>query len=348
MLPAEHVVPDDPVWNYHAGSERFQNLRHFEDAMNAIYGAPSDLADYERKSQAMAYDSERAMFEAYSRNKYGSTGVIQWMLNNAWPSLIWHLWDYYLQPAGGYFGAKKACEPLHVQYSYDDRSVAVVNSTYQPGLNLSVTAKLFDSALHERFSATLPVDVPADGVTKAGAFPEGAFDPASPVYFVDLVLKDNFGKELSTNFYWLSAKKNIYDWAAEDNDAFTPVKSYEDFTALQSLPSAGKISVGAGVLSGAGGPLVRAMLQNRSDHLAFQIHLGIRRKNEGADILPVLWSDNYFSLMPGESRAVTAQFLSPDALSGETELRVTGWNIETVTGRLSDKETSAISAGIVH
>jgi len=348
MLPAEHVVPDDPVWNYHAGSERFQNLRHFEDAMNAIYGAPSDLADYERKSQAMAYDSERAMFEAYSRNKYGSTGVIQWMLNNAWPSLIWHLWDYYLQPAGGYFGAKKACEPLHVQYSYDDRSVAVVNSTYQPGLNLSVTAKLFDSALHERFSATLPVDVPADGVTKARAFPEGAFDPASPVYFVDLVLKDNFGKELSTNFYWLSAKKNIYDWAAEDNDAFTPVKSYEDFTALQSLPSAGKISVGAGVLSGAGGPLVRAMLQNRSDHLAFQIHLGIRRKNEGADILPVLWSDNYFSLMPGESRAVTAQFLSPDALSGETELRVTGWNIETVTGRLSDKETSAISAGIVH
>ncbi len=348
MLPAEHVIPDDPVWNYHAGSERFQNLRHFEDAMNAIYGAPSDLADYERKSQAMAYDSERAMFEAYSRNKYGSTGVIQWMLNNAWPSLIWHLYDYYLQPAGGYFGVKKACEPLHVQYSYDDRSVAVVNSTYQPGLNLSVTARLFDSALRERFSVTLPVDVPADGVTKAGAFPDSAFLPASPVYFVDLVLKDNFGKVLSTNFYWLSAKKNVYDWAAEDNDAFTPVKSYEDFTALQSLPSAGKISVGAGVLPGVEGPLVRAMLQNRSDHLAFQIHLGIRRKNEGADILPVLWSDNYFSLMPGESREIMAQFLSPDALSGETELRVTGWNIETETGRLTDKEISVISAGIVH
>ena len=64
--------------------------------MTAIYGTPADFADYERKAQAMAYDSERAMFEAYSRNKYSSTGVIQWMLNNAWPSLIWHLWDYYL------------------------------------------------------------------------------------------------------------------------------------------------------------------------------------------------------------------------------------------------------------
>jgi exo-1,4-beta-D-glucosaminidase len=348
MLPVDHIVPDDPVWNYHAGSERFQNLRHFEDAMNAMYGAPADFADYQRKSQAMAYDSERAMFEAYSRNKYGSTGVIHWMLNNAWPSLIWHLYDYYLEPAGGYFGAKKACEPLHVMYSYDDRSVAVVNSTYQGGSNLTVTAKLLDSSLHERFSVTVPVSVPADGVVKAGAFPERVFDPPSPVYFVDLVLKDNSGKVLSTNFYWLSAKKNLYDWSAEDNDAFTPVKSYEDFTALQSLPSAGKIRVVAGVQSGAEGPLVRMMLQNQSDHLALQIHLGIGRKNEGADILPVLWSDNYISLMPGESREVTAQFLSLDALNGETELRVTGWNIETVTGQLSDKEESVIGAGIVH
>ena len=118
-------------------------------------------------------------------------------------------------------------------YSYDDRSVAVVNSTYQPGSNLSVTAKLFDSTLHERFSVTVPVDVAADGVTKAGAFPERAFEPVSPVYFVDLVLKDQFGKVLSTNFYWLSAKKNVYDWSTADNDAFTPVKSYEDFTRAQ-------------------------------------------------------------------------------------------------------------------
>ena len=80
----------------------------------------------------MAYDTERAMFESYSRNKYVSTGVIQWMLNNAWPSMIWHLYDYYLDTGGGYFGAKKACEPLHVQYSYDDQCVVVVNSTYHP------------------------------------------------------------------------------------------------------------------------------------------------------------------------------------------------------------------------
>ncbi len=69
----------------------------------------------------MTYEGERAMFEAYGRNKYTSTGVVQWMLNNAWPSIIWHLYDWYLRPGGGYFGTKKACEPLHVQYSYDDQ-----------------------------------------------------------------------------------------------------------------------------------------------------------------------------------------------------------------------------------
>ena len=79
----------------------------------------------------MAYDSERAMFESFSKNKYFATGVIQHMLNNAWPSMIWHLYDYYLEADAGYFGTKKACEPLHIQYSYDDRSIVVVNSTYE-------------------------------------------------------------------------------------------------------------------------------------------------------------------------------------------------------------------------
>ncbi|HXQ26377.1 MAG TPA: hypothetical protein VN822_08240 [Candidatus Acidoferrales bacterium] len=345
MLPAQHLVPDDPVWNYHAGSDRFQNLRHFEGAMNAIYGAPSNLADYERKAQAMAYDGERAMFEAYSRNKYSSsTGVIHWMLNNAWPSLIWHLYDYYLQPAGGYFGTKKACEPLHVQYSYDDGSIVVVNSTYESVAGLKVTAKLYDAALHERFAASATASVEADGVTRVAALPEKAFDPPSPVYFLELALEDAGGKTLSTNFYWLSAKKNIYDWA-DNNDAFTPVKSYEDLTALQNLPSAGKIRVSARVEKPAQGPLVRVRLENPGDRLAFQIRLAIRRKNEDAEILPVLWEDNYVELMPGESREIAAQFLSADALDGEAELSVTGWNIEPATLPLSETATSAVNSG---
>ena len=89
----------------------------------------------------MTYEAERAMFEAYGRNKYVSTGVIQWMMNTAWPGLIWHLYDYYLRPGGGYFGTKKALEPVHVQYSYDDSSIVVVNSTYTDLAGYRVTAE---------------------------------------------------------------------------------------------------------------------------------------------------------------------------------------------------------------
>src|SRR6202522_1937598 len=96
FIPEDHLWPQDSYWNYHAGSAGFKDLSHFGASMDAIYGAPKNLDDYELKSQAMAYDGERAMFEAFSRNKYTSTGIIQWMLNNAWPSTIWHLYDYYL------------------------------------------------------------------------------------------------------------------------------------------------------------------------------------------------------------------------------------------------------------
>ena len=329
MLPPADIVPGSPAWNYHAGGERFTNLHHFDAAMQAIYDPTTSFDDYERKSQAMAYDAERAMFEAYSRNKYGSTGVIQWMLNNAWPSLIWHLYDYYLQPAGGYFGAKKACEPLHVQYSYDDRSVEVVNSTYASAGPLNATARVYDTGLHPSYVARATVNTRADGVARAFALPAEAFLSVSPVNFVQLTLENAQGETVSTNFYWLSAKKNVYDWT--NTDAYTTVSAYEDLTMLQSLPSAGQMEVSATVERADEGPLVRAKLRNPSNHLAFQIHLGIRRAHGEAEILPVLWQDNYIELMPGESREIAAQFLSPDALQSESELVVDGWNVAPAT-----------------
>ena len=114
----------------------------------------NSAADYERMANTMEYDSERAMYEAYSKNKYTSTGVIQWMLNNAWPSMIWHLYDYYLDTGGGYFGAKKACEPLHIQYAYDDHAIDVVNSTYSDAEICAPRSMSTASAWNELYNAT--------------------------------------------------------------------------------------------------------------------------------------------------------------------------------------------------
>lgn len=329
FIPAGHIWPQDIYWNYHAGSEGFKDLSHFNGAMNAIYGPAKDLDTYEVKSQTMAYEGERAMFEAYSRNKYQTTGIIQWMLNNAWPSTIWHLFDYYLQPAGGYFGAKKACEPLHVQYSYDDNSIAVVNSRYEKAAGLTVTAKLYDVSLQQRFSTQLQTDVDADGVRKVLTLPAAAFIPASPAYFVALELQSSDGSIVSRNFYWLSSKSNTYEWA-KTSYRFTPVSSYEDLTALQTLPEA-NVDATASLLSSPDGPVAHVLLKNTSDHLAFQIRLGIRKSAQTGEILPVFWDDNYIELMPGESRELTARYLPDTPVFGGVELSVSGWNIASAT-----------------
>jgi exo-1,4-beta-D-glucosaminidase len=338
FIPADHLWPQDSFWNYHAGSEGFKDLSHFDGAMKSIYGAPAGLDDYEIKSQAMAYDGERAMFEAYSRNKYTSTGVIQWMLNNAWPSLIWHLYDYYQQPAGGYFGTKKACEPLHVQYSYDDNSIVVVNSFYQNFTGLSVTAHLYDDSLHERFSRQVQTDVDADGVAKVLTLPAEAFSPASPLYFVKLDLQTSDGKTASTNFYWLSSKKDVYEWA-KTTYKYTPVSSYEDLSALQNLSKV-KLDVEGSRATTADGPVVHLTVKNPSDHLAFQVRFGIQKSGQAAEILPVFWDDNYIELMPGESREIAARYFSTSDVFDPLELTVEGWNIESTT--ISLKETRAV------
>ena len=344
MLPPEDINPDNAVWNYHAGSEGFKNLDHFDKAMAAMYGVPATFADYELKSQLMAYEGERAMFEAYSRNKYTTTGVIQWMLNNAWPSLIWHLYDYYLQPAGGYFGAKKALEPLHVLYSYTDRAVDVVNSEYAKVSGLTVSARLFDVGLHERFNRQVQTDVSSDGVQQALTIPAEAFEPASPVYFVKLTLTDSANNVVSQNFYWLSAKKTAYNWGKTDYK-YTPVSSYEDFTALQNLAKV-TLKVSGDIEQGPEGAMVRAKIENPSDHLAFQIHLGVQKNGVQDEILPVFWNDNYVELLPGESREFTAKYVSPEALNGGADLVVDGWNIEAATLHLTGAKSAGLESGV--
>src|SRR5208283_3863891 len=201
--------------------------------LNERYGVSISLEEYARKAQVMAYEGQRAMFEAFGRNKYTSTGVIQWMLNNAWPGLIWHLYDWYLRPGGSYFGAKKACEPLHVEYSYDDRSVVVVNSYYQAFAGMKVAARVYNLDMAEKFSHEAKADVAEDSSTRVFTLPE--IGGLSSTYFVSLALEDGSGHPVSGNFYWLSTKPETLDWD-KSNWYRTPTKTYADYTALNTLP----------------------------------------------------------------------------------------------------------------
>ncbi|MGA2420871.1 MAG: sugar-binding domain-containing protein [Candidatus Acidiferrum sp.] len=189
FIPKDHLWPIDDFWNYHAGKERFTTVNVFTDGLNRRYGPATSLDDYLRKAQAVTYDGQRAMFEAYARNKYVSTGVIQWMLDNAWPSLIWHLYDYYLVPAGGYFGTKKACELVHIQYSYDDNSVAVINGTFLALKGVKASAKIYDINAVEKAAKDATLDLAPDSSNKAFELP--AVPGISTTYFVRLLLRED-------------------------------------------------------------------------------------------------------------------------------------------------------------
>jgi exo-1,4-beta-D-glucosaminidase len=325
FIPKDHLWPIDDVWNYHAGGERFTTVNVFTDGLNRRYGQASSLDDYERKAQAMTYDGQRAMFEAYARNKYTSTGVIQWMLNNAWPSLIWHLYDYYLVPAGGYFGTKKACEPIHVQYSYDDNSIAVINGTYDTLKGVKASAKIYNIDAKEKAARQATLDLGPDSATKAFDLPNP--DGLTPTYFLKLELHDAAGKLVSENFYWLSTKPDVLDWEKRTDTVYTPQKEFADLTGLNDLPKARVAITKTKHMSGTSST-VTVVAENKGDSVAFMVHPRLIRGKEGDDVTPIFWSDNYFSLLPGEKKSITAKFDSSLLQGASPELVVDGWNVE--------------------
>jgi len=241
------------------------------------------------------------------------------MLNNAWPSLIWHLYDYYLRPGGGYFGTKKACEPVHVQYSYDDRSVVVVNDTPAEVKGLTLTATVLDFNLAQKFTRDTTTEVGADAVRRAFEIP--AIPDLTTTYFVRLALRDAAGTVVSRNFYWLSTEDDQLDWQKTEW-YYTPTKRHANLTALARLPQT-SLSVSAAFDTP---DAARVSVSNTGRALAFQVRLKLVDPTSGVEVLPAFWDDNYFELLPGEQREIRVSY------PGGERLRPTAtgeaWNAE--------------------
>jgi exo-1,4-beta-D-glucosaminidase len=328
FIPEDKLWPINEVWNYHAGGGVFKDIHVYTNALEGRYGAAHDVADYAWKSQAVTYEGQRAMFEGYGRNKYKATGVIQWMLNNSWPGIIWHQYDYFLRPGGGFYGAKHAMELVHAQFSYDDRSIAIVNGMQQAQNGLKLTAKMYDLSMKELFSKEASVDVGADAVAKSFAVPEPTTSDAT--YFLNLELRSASGAIVSQNFYWLSTKPDVLNFAKSDW-YYTPITSYADLTGLQKLP---KVQVKASFKEhDMGGQETggRVTLENPSKDLAFLVRLRLLKGANGPEILPVYWDDNYISLLPGEKREVDVRVRKSDAGSEKPVLAVDGFNVTPAT-----------------
>jgi exo-1,4-beta-D-glucosaminidase len=246
------------------------------------------------------------------------------MLNNAWPSMIWHLYDFYLRPGGGYFGAKKAMESLHPVYGYDDHSIWVVSSQYTDAKGLKLTAKVFNLDMTEKNSQQATLDAAADSTSKVMTLPD--IDGLSPTYFLVLRLEDSAGKLVGSNFYWLSTKPETLDWE-KSNWYTTPTSSYADYTALAQLPKV-RLNLAHHTEHKGEDAITHVSLENPSKSLAFFVRLKVSKGKGGEEILPVLWQDNYISLLPGEKREVTATYRTQELGGAQPVVEVSGWNLE--------------------
>ena len=324
MIPKDHLWPIDDYWNFHAGGGAFKTLKVFTEAQDNRYGKSASAEEFTYRSQLMTYEGVRAMYEAYSRNKYTSTGVIQWMLNNGWPSMIWHLYDYYLRPGGGYFGAKKAMQALDPVYGYDDHSVWLVSSEYADAKGLKLTARILNVDATEKFSKEVKLDAAADSTARVLELPQ--VDGLSPAYFLDLRVTDAGGKLVGSNFYWLSTKNETIDWA-KSNWYVTPTESYADYTALAQLPKV-KLNVSSRTENKGNRSVTRVTLENPSKSVAFFVRLKVNKGKGGDEILPAVWQDNYVSLLPGEKREIAAMYRIADLGGAKPDVEVHGWNVE--------------------
>jgi beta-mannosidase len=279
----------------------------FQAILAKRYGPFNTLADFIRKAQLADYEAFRAMYEArMSRLFDPATAIITWMSNPAQPCLVWQIYDYSLEPFGSFFGVQKASEPVHIMMTQDDFRIMLVNHTPAPLQNMKYRVRILNLDGSVKFDETAPVPTaPASHALELRMLPTPA--GLSAVHFVKLELLDRDGKVVSDNFYW---KETAQD----------------DLTALDTIPDAeleGRIVR----RDTRGNCRLDLTLSNPTRNIAVMAHVQLRNQRDNRRVLPVTYSENYVSLLPGESRTIAIEAASEDLGGARPLVVVDGWNV---------------------
>ncbi|TDX01270.1 glycoside hydrolase family 2 protein [Dinghuibacter silviterrae] len=295
--------PLNNTWGYHDACEGAARYSKYYATMVDEFGAPTSIRDFSTKMQFLNADGYRGIFEAAGHHLNTTGGVMLWKLNSAFPSVVWQIYDWYLEPNAGYYFMQRACEPVHVQLNLDDTAVAVINRTYTARPGLSVRASVFSPDGRSLFRRVVPVSLDTTDVREV--LPLSSVLGSLPgISFVCLELSDAHGAVLSRNTYWLAPTHHFSALAS------MPAASVET-TVITSVRSARSVSY-----------MLR--FHNPGTGLAFflnpQIFAG------GEEVMPSFWSDNYFTLEPGASATVTVS-VPVEKVHGPLSLVTEGWNV---------------------
>ena len=297
--------PLNNSWGYHDAATGNGKYDAYYEAMVRKYGAPASMEEFSDKMQLMNATGYQGTFESAGHRLNDIGGIMLWKLNAAFPSVVWQIYDWYLEPNAGYYFMQNGIEPVHVQLNMLNNVVTVVNRSYQPVSNLTVQADVFGLDSKPKFHQTNKVSLPVSDVKETFSLSD-VLASSKGVNFVVLNLKDAIGKVISHNVYWLAGDNN--------------------YLSLNSMP---RSKVETTVIKREQGKTETKWtlkFTNETKKLAF--FLNPRLMNDREEVLPAFWSSNFFSLAPGESLTTTVSG-STEQLKGKTQqLLVKGWNVE--------------------
>jgi exo-1,4-beta-D-glucosaminidase len=324
MFPEDKLWPINDLWNFHCNRGLFKNLDRYNEILGRRLGPAKSLEDYAAKAQFLNYEAMRAMFEAFVANKPKATGVIQWMFNAAWPKLWWQLYDYYLQPNGAFYGARKAGEPVHILYNYGTQEILAANNTSAPSPKLKATIRILDFDLQEVIAKTADFGLFADEVKTIDVLrPPGGL---TTTYFLDLRIFRENGSLVDANFYCLSTKPDTLD-EEKANWYVTPIKDFADFTALNTLKPV-ILETKSHFFKDGSTTKVLVTIENPSPNLAFMVEVRVVRGATGETVLPIYLDDNFITLLPKEKREISGLFATDDLSGHRPLIKVRGWNVK--------------------
>ncbi len=324
MMPEDKLWPPlNDHWDYHSGRKDFSSVKVYLTALNKRYGEPKNLEELALKSQLMNYEAIRPMFEAFVVNKPVSTGVVQWMLNSPWPEFYWQLYDYSLMPTGALYGTKKACAPLNLIYNYDDKKIYVSNDGVGSMENFEAEISLWNLQSEKVFEKSLKVSALENQSKFLSELP--VLKGEREVYFLDLKLKNPTGEVVTDNFYWLSTQPDQLAW---DKYLwfYTPQKEFADFTKINGMTPV-KLEITRIDSKDGDEGMIKLTIRNPAKAISFFTEIVLEKKAAGAPVLPQFLSDNYISLLPGETKTVVIKYYLKDLAGDQPVIKIQGINL---------------------
>jgi exo-1,4-beta-D-glucosaminidase len=309
------------VWDYHDGGGFHLMSTLYKDLTNN-YGPSASIDEFAMKGQFVGAMNSKSIWESWNYNKleYGDrycSGLLFWYHNCPLPQVCARMWDYSLEPTASLYHTQNALEPLHAQFDYLKNTVSVYNDYYTPFAGYRVSAEVYDLQSRKVWEKSRNVDIPEDGVVN-DLFTIDFPADISNVHFIKLRLFDDKGKEVADSFYWRSTDKY-------EGPKTTTGPAASGFEPLAELPEV-QLRVKYKTRVENGRHFIDAEVRNTSKAIAFFTQLQFLNSTD-KPVRPSFYTDNFFSLLPGESKSVTVETASAD-LPAEKRFVVKGWNVK--------------------